>query len=31
MREHIDAYAGYAQRRFPDTLDQTVTWDRLLT
>ena len=31
MREHIEAYARHAQRRFPDTLDQTVTWDRLLT
>lgn len=31
MLEHIDAYAGQAQRRFADTLDQTVTWDRLLT
>jgi GntR family transcriptional repressor for pyruvate dehydrogenase complex len=30
MREHIDSYARYAQRRFPDMLEQTVTWDRLL-
>ena len=30
MREHIEAYARYAQRRFPDLLEQTVTWDRLL-
>jgi GntR family transcriptional regulator, transcriptional repressor for pyruvate dehydrogenase complex len=30
MREHIEAYARYARRRFPDLLAQTVTWDRLL-
>jgi GntR family transcriptional regulator, transcriptional repressor for pyruvate dehydrogenase complex len=30
MREHIEAYERHAQRRFPDTLGQTVTWDRLL-
>ncbi len=30
MREHIEAYARYAERRFPDLLEQTVTWDRLL-
>jgi DNA-binding FadR family transcriptional regulator len=30
MREHIEAYARYARRRFPDLLEQTVTWDRLL-
>jgi len=30
MREHIDGYARYAQRRYPDMLEQTVSWDRLL-
>jgi DNA-binding FadR family transcriptional regulator len=29
MREHIEAYARHAQRRFPEILDQTITWDRL--
>jgi GntR family transcriptional repressor for pyruvate dehydrogenase complex len=29
MREHIEAYSRYAQRKFPEILDQTVTWDRL--
>ena len=28
MREHIEAYATYAQRKFPDVLDQTITWQR---
>jgi GntR family transcriptional regulator, transcriptional repressor for pyruvate dehydrogenase complex len=28
MRLHIDAYATYAQRKFPDVLDQIITWDR---
>jgi DNA-binding FadR family transcriptional regulator len=31
MREHIEAYSRYAQRKFPEVLDQTITWDRLLT
>ena len=30
MREHIDAYTRYAQKKFPDMLNQTITWDRLL-
>jgi GntR family transcriptional repressor for pyruvate dehydrogenase complex len=30
MREHIDSYARQVRRTFPGTLDQTVTWDRLL-
>jgi DNA-binding FadR family transcriptional regulator len=30
MREHIDAYTRYAQKKFPDVLNQTITWDRLL-
>src|SRR5215470_10994033 len=29
MREHIEAYSRYAQRKFPEVLDQTITWDRL--
>ncbi|MBO0814130.1 MAG: FadR family transcriptional regulator [Actinobacteria bacterium] len=29
MREHIEEYARYAQRKFPEILDQTITWDRL--
>ena len=28
MREHIEAYAVYAQRKFPEVLDQIITWDR---
>jgi GntR family transcriptional regulator, transcriptional repressor for pyruvate dehydrogenase complex len=31
MREHIEEYARYAQRKFPDVLDQVITWDRPLT
>jgi DNA-binding FadR family transcriptional regulator len=30
MREHIDAYTKYAQKKFPDLLNQTITWDRLI-
>lgn len=30
MREHIDAYTRYAQRKFPEVLEQTITWDRLI-
>jgi DNA-binding FadR family transcriptional regulator len=30
MREHIEAYTRYAQKKFPEVLDQTITWDRLL-
>ena len=30
MREHIEGYVQYAQRRFPEILDQTIIWDRLL-
>jgi DNA-binding FadR family transcriptional regulator len=29
MREHIEAYSRYAQRKFPEILDQAITWDRL--
>jgi GntR family transcriptional regulator, transcriptional repressor for pyruvate dehydrogenase complex len=28
MREHIEAYATYAQRKFPEVLNQVITWDR---
>jgi len=30
MREHIEAYTRHAQRKFPEILARTVTWDRLL-
>ena len=30
MREHIESYTNHVQRRFPEVLTQTVTWDRLL-
>jgi GntR family transcriptional repressor for pyruvate dehydrogenase complex len=29
MREHIEADARHAQRKFPEILEQAVTWDRL--
>ena len=29
MREHIEAYSRHAQRKVPEILEQTVTWDRL--
>ncbi|MGH3253983.1 MAG: FadR/GntR family transcriptional regulator [Streptosporangiaceae bacterium] len=31
MREHIDEYSRYAQRKFPEVLEQTITWDRTAT
>ena len=31
MREHIESCARHAQRKFPEILAQTVTWDRLLS
>jgi DNA-binding FadR family transcriptional regulator len=31
MREHIEEYGRYAQRKFPQVLDQVITWDKLLT
>jgi DNA-binding FadR family transcriptional regulator len=31
MQEHIEAYSRYAQRKFPEIMEQTITWDRLLT
>jgi DNA-binding FadR family transcriptional regulator len=30
MREHLESYTSHAQRKFPEILTQTVTWDRLL-
>jgi DNA-binding FadR family transcriptional regulator len=30
MREHIAAYTRYARKKFPEVLEQTITWDRLL-
>jgi GntR family transcriptional repressor for pyruvate dehydrogenase complex len=30
MREHIEAYTKYAQKKYPEVLEQTITWDRLL-
>jgi DNA-binding FadR family transcriptional regulator len=30
MREHIESYTRHAQRKFPEILARTVTWDRLL-
>jgi GntR family transcriptional repressor for pyruvate dehydrogenase complex len=30
MREHIESCARQARRKFPELLEQTVTWDRLL-
>ena len=31
MRKHIDEYVRYAQRKFPEVLDQVIQWDRSLT
>ena len=28
MREHIEAYVRYAERKFPEVLDQAIRWDR---
>jgi DNA-binding FadR family transcriptional regulator len=30
MRKHIDEYMRYAQRKFPEVLDQVIQWDRTL-
>ncbi|MEV0945155.1 FCD domain-containing protein [Rhodococcus sp. NPDC049939] len=30
MREHIDAYTRYAQRKYPELLGQVIQWDRAL-
>jgi GntR family transcriptional regulator, transcriptional repressor for pyruvate dehydrogenase complex len=29
MREHIDAYVTYAERKFPEVLDEVIRWDRM--
>jgi GntR family transcriptional repressor for pyruvate dehydrogenase complex len=29
MREHIDAYVHYAERKFPEVLGQVIRWDRM--
>jgi DNA-binding GntR family transcriptional regulator len=29
MREHIEAYVGYAERKFPEVLGQVIQWDRM--
>jgi GntR family transcriptional repressor for pyruvate dehydrogenase complex len=30
MNKHIDEYVRYAQRKFPEVLDQVIPWDRSL-
>ena len=30
MRKHIDEYERYAQRKFPEVLDEVIPWDRSL-
>ena len=30
MRKHIDEYVRYAQRKFPEALDEVIQWDRTL-
>lgn len=30
MRTHIEEYVRYAQRKFPEVLDQVIQWDRTL-
>jgi GntR family transcriptional regulator, transcriptional repressor for pyruvate dehydrogenase complex len=29
MRDHITAYVGYAERKFPEVLGQVIQWDRM--
>jgi len=31
MREHIDAYVAYTRRKFPEVMEQTIRWDRLVS
>lgn len=31
MRKHIDEYVKYAERKFPEVLDQVIRWDRMVT
>ncbi len=30
MREHLQAYIDYAERKYPDVLDRVIPWDRTL-
>jgi GntR family transcriptional repressor for pyruvate dehydrogenase complex len=30
MRTHVDEYTRYAQRKFPEVLDEVIQWDRTL-
>jgi GntR family transcriptional repressor for pyruvate dehydrogenase complex len=30
MREHIHAYVRYAERKFPEVLDEVIRWDRMM-
>lgn len=30
MRDHIDAYTRYAQKKFPHVMDEIITWDSLI-
>jgi GntR family transcriptional repressor for pyruvate dehydrogenase complex len=30
MRDHIHAYVSYAEKKFPEVLDQVIRWDRLV-
>lgn len=29
MRDHIDAYVRYVERKFPEVMDQVIRWDRI--
>jgi GntR family transcriptional repressor for pyruvate dehydrogenase complex len=31
MREHIDAYVRYAEKKFPEVLDRPMRWDGLIS
>jgi GntR family transcriptional regulator, transcriptional repressor for pyruvate dehydrogenase complex len=30
MREHLEAYIAYAEKKYPDVLDRVIPWDRTL-
>jgi GntR family transcriptional regulator, transcriptional repressor for pyruvate dehydrogenase complex len=30
MREHLEAYIDYAEKKYPDVLDRVIPWDRTL-
>jgi GntR family transcriptional regulator, transcriptional repressor for pyruvate dehydrogenase complex len=30
MRDHINAYVKYAERKFPHVLDEIIRWDRAM-